>query len=167
MSDAIAAMWDGEHFAPLGRYRKVCDQDFVVGQVYTLETVLERSGNTHRHFFARVHDLWLTLPEGVAERFPSSEHLRKFALIKAGYADQRSVVCANEHEAWKVASFVAPIDSYAVVEVTQNIVTIYSAQSQSLKAMDAKRFQQSKTAVLDIISDMLGVTRTEAERATA
>lgn len=167
MSDAIAAMWDGEHFAPLGRFRKLCDQDFVVGQVYTLEAILERSGNTHRHFFARVHDLWLTLPEGVAERFKSSEHLRKWALIKAGYADQRSIVCADEFEAQKVAAFVEPIDTYAIVAVTQNIVTIYTAQSQALKAMDAKRFQQSKTAVLDIISELLGVTRKEAERATA
>ena len=167
MSDAVAAMWDGEHFAPLGRYRKKCDQDFVVGQVYSLEVILERSDNSHRHYFAAIHDAWLNMPEAFAERFPTSEHLRKYALIKAGYAEERSIVCSTPAEATRVAVFVQPIDSYSVVTVNDYVVRVFTAQSQSYRTMDAKTFQQSKTAVLEIISDMIGVKREQLAKASS
>lgn len=163
----ILATWDGDNFVPHGRYKKQCDEENVVGEVYTLDVVLGRSGNSHRHFFAQVHDLWLTLPEGVADRFPSSEHLRKWALIKAGYADERSIVCSTPAEASRVAAFVRPIDTYAVVTVSDYVVRVFTAKSQSYRAMGAKDFQSSKTAVLDVVADLLGVTRREVEKASA
>lgn len=167
MNNTLVAQWNGETFEPLGRYRKQCDRDYVVGQVYTLEAVLERSTNSHRHYFAQVNDLWQTLPEGLADRFPSAEHLRAYALIKSGFCDERSIVCSSPAEATRVAAFVQPMDSLAIVTVSDYVVRVFTAQSQSYRAMDAKRFQESKTAVLNVIAELLGVTRKEAERATA
>ena len=43
------------------------------------------------------------------------------------------------------------------VIVRDATVRIYTAQSQSIKAMGARTFQDSKTKVLDILSDLIGV----------
>lgn len=149
--------WAGDGFTPLPRFAKACDKEFVVGQRYHMEAIEERSAVSHRHYFAAIHDAWLNLPEGEAERFPSSEHLRKWALIKAGFADERSVVCASNAEANRIAAFIRPFDGYGVVVVREATVKVYSAQSQSLKAMGKVEFQRSKQAVLDIVAALIGV----------
>lgn len=164
---SIVCQWNGDCFEPLGRYRKQCDQDYVVGQVYTLEAILERSTNSHRHYFAQVNDLWQTLPEGLCDRFPSADHLRHYALIKSGFCDERSIVCSSPAEAARVAAFVQPMDTLSIVTVSDYVVRVYTAQSQSYRAMDAKRFQESKTAVLGVISELLGVTKQQLEKATS
>lgn len=163
----ILAQWDGDHFAPLGRYRKQCDRDYVVGQAYTIDVILDRSDASHRHFFASIHDLWMNLPEGLSDRFHTSEHLRKYALIKAGFHDERSIVCSSPAEASRIAAFIQPMDEYAVVTVSEYVVRVFTAKSQSKRAMGAKEFQDSKQKVLDLISEMIGVTRQQLERATA
>lgn len=164
---SIVAQWNGEAFEPIGRYKKSADTDFVVGLVYTLEVILGRSDSSHRHYFAAIHDAWLNLPEVFSDQFPTSEHLRKYALIRAGFADERSIVCASEEEATRVAAFVQPMDTYAVVMVMGQLVRVFTAQSQSYKTMDKETFQKSKERVLEIVSDMIGVTRRELEKASA
>jgi hypothetical protein len=77
---------------------------------------------------------------GCLEEFPTAEVLRKKMLIRAGYADERSIVCASKAEAQRVAAFVKPMDEYAVVTVREAVVRVYTAQSQSIKAMGAKPF---------------------------
>lgn len=161
------AQWDGEGFVPIGRYKKQADAEYVVGQVYTIDVVLERSNNTHRHFFASVNEVWLNLPEGLAERFPTSEHLRKYALIRGGYADERSIICATPEDAVRVAAFVQPMDSYAVVTVSDYVVRVFTAQSQSYRTMGAKTFQDSKAKVLEFLTELIGVTPEQLRRATA
>lgn len=164
---SYVTQWDGVGFVPIGRYRRQCDAEMVIGQVYTLDVILGRSDSSHRHYFAAVHASWENLPEEMADRFPTDEHLRKWALIKAGYADERSIVCASEAEATRVAAFVQPMDSFAVVVVLGQLVRVYTAKSQSYKTMDKDTFQASKTAVLEIISDLVGVTRQQLEKASA
>lgn len=163
----ILASWDGEHFVPYGRYAKQCDRDYVVGQMYTLDVVLERSDNSHRHYFAAVHEVWLNLPEPLASRFQTSEHLRKHALIQAGYYNERAIVCSTPEEATRFAAFVQPMDEYAIVVVNGYVVTQYTAKSQSYRDMDKATFQHSKEKVLEIISDMIGVTLQQLEKATS
>jgi hypothetical protein len=130
---------------------------YEVGETYVLVPHEERSGVSHRHYFASVNDAWQNLPEDLAENFPTSEHLRKWALCKAGYADERSIVCTSKAEAQRVAAFVRPMDTYSVVLVSNATIKVYTAQSQSTKAMGAKVFQDSKTKVLAILSDLIGV----------
>lgn len=163
----ILTQWDGDGFVPLGRHKKQCNADMVVGQVYPLDIVLERSDASHRHFFASVNEAWLNLPEQLAERFKTSEHLRKHCLIKAGLYEETSIVCSSPGEATRVAAFVQPMDDYAIVVVNGYVVSRYTAKSQSKQAMGGVVFQQSKTAVLQILSDMIGVTPGELEKASA
>lgn len=155
----LPCQWDGEHFIPAGaQWARVADRHFVVGQIYPLEVREDRSGVSHRHYFAAIHEAWQNLPEDVAERFPTSEHLRKYALIKAGFRDERSVVCGSKAEAQRVAAFIKPIDDYAVVVSQDAVVVIFTAKSQSVKAMGKADFQRSKDAVLDILAGLIGTT---------
>ena len=155
MSATLPYRWSGEAFEPLPGFRKRADAAFVVGQVYHMETIEERSARTHRHFFALINEAWQSLPEDFAERFPTPDHLRKFALIKAGFADSRQIVAASRSEALRLAAFIRPIDEYAVVGVSDAVVTVWTAQSQSLRAMGKERFKASKDGVLAAIEDLL------------
>lgn len=160
MSNAppLPCLWDGEAFVPLARFAKVADRHYVVGETYPLVVEEGRSGVSHRHYFASLTEAWKNLPETQAERFPTSEHLRKFALIHCGYADERSIACHSSAEAERVAAFVKPMDDFAVVVTNTTVVKVFTAKSQSTKAMGAKDFQRSKQAVLDYVAGMIGVT---------
>lgn len=156
MSAPLIYTWQGDCFTPLKRFQRACDEQFTIGEVYTLEEVKSRSQVSHNHYFASLHDGWLNLPEHLTERFPTQEHLRKWCLVKAGYHDQRSIVASSKAEAQRIAAFIKPLDEFAVVIVSECTVTIYTAKSQSKKAMGAADFQKSKSAVLDLIANMIG-----------
>jgi hypothetical protein len=151
--------WTGDSFVPAGQHwARQADKHFVVGQVYPLEVREDRSQRSHAHYFASIHEAWSNLPESVAERFPTSEHLRKYALIKAGYHDERSIVCASKAEAQRVAAFVKPMDDFAVVVAREAVVLVWTAKSQSVRAMPKGEFQQSKDAVLEIVAGLIGTS---------
>jgi len=153
----ILVTWDGTSFAPLSRFMREVDAHFVIGERYRVSIQEERSQASHSHYFAAVQEAWMNLPEDQAERFPTAEHLRKYALIRAGYRDERSIVCTSKAEAQRVAAFVKPLDSFAVVTVSEAVVRVFTAQSQSTAAMGKKAFQESKSKVLDVLAEMIGV----------
>lgn len=163
MSDAplIAFEWDGESMVPLTRFRKTCDHHFVVGQRYNLEERLERSSASHRFYFAAIREAWQSLPERLSEQFPTPERLRKYALIKAGYADSQTFVAASAAQAQRLAAFLRPVDEFSIVTVDGASVTRWTAKSQSQRAMPKGEFQRSKDAVLEVIAGMLDVTAGE------
>lgn len=143
---------------PLRAYRKAVAHDYGDDEAVVLAPYEARSKRAHDHFFAVVDEAHQTLPDDLAERFPSPDHLRKWALIKTGHYDSRSVVCGSKADAARVAAFVRPLDEYAVVVASEAVVTVYTAKSQSLKAMGRKLFQESKADVLDLLAELLGVT---------
>lgn len=159
----IIFSWNGEAMEPQARFVKFCNQQFVVGETYPLIVQEPRSQATHNHFFASIHEAWSNLPENIAERFPTADHLRKYALIKAGYRDERSIVVRSAAEAQRLAAFIKPMDDFAVVTANLAVVTVYTAKSQSMRAMGGKEFQASKQAVLDVIAELIGVTAGELQ----
>lgn len=150
--------WTGEAFEPLPRFRPQADRELVVGQVYMLDERQERSPATHNHEFAWLAEAWQNLPEHLGERFATAEHLRKFALIKAGYHDSQTFVASSKAEALRLAAFLRPIDEFSVVTVSGATVTRFIAKSQSRRAMDKATFQDSKQKVLEIVAEMIGVS---------
>lgn len=159
--------WDGDAMVPRAAFKKRCDEEFVVGEIYRLEAREERSINSHRHYFAAIREAWINLPEHMAERYASPEHLRKTALIKAGYRNERAIACTSPAEAVKVAAFLTPIDEYAVVVVRGNVVYHLTAKSQSMKAMGKKEFGESKEAVLNAVAALIDVTPEELRKSAA
>lgn len=153
----VTFTWTGETMEPLQRFRRLCDRQFVVGESYPLVVQEDRSSHSHRHYFASIHDAWLNLPEDQAERFQTSEHLRKYALIRAGFFDEKSIVCASKSEAQRIGAFIKPMDTFAIVVAREATIRVFTAKSQSVKAMGKKEFQDSKQKVLDIVSGMIGV----------
>lgn len=151
--------WDGEVMRPIARHRRLASQQYILGQRYIMTAIERRSWASHNHYFAALHDAWLNLPEDQAERFPTPEHLRKYALIKCGYADERSIVCSSSAEALRVAAFVRPMNDYALVTIAGRVVRLFTAKSQSMRAMGRKEFQASKKAVLDYVASLIGSDR--------
>lgn len=148
---------DGAFKAPGDYWASKADAEFVAGQTYRLVEHQERSSATHNHYFASIADAWASIPDELLAEYPSAEHLRKKMLIKCGYADERSIVCASKAEAQRVAAFVRPMDGFAVVIVRDAVVRVYTAQSQSYRAMGKAVFAASKEAVLNAIANLLGV----------
>lgn len=156
MNNPLAYRWTGDNFQILPRFTKEADRRFTIGEVYNLEHIEDRSAKTHRHFFVSVGQAWLNLPDGIAEHFPTADHLRRYALIKAGFYDRRSIVANSKAEARRLAAFVRPMDEFAIVTVSDCSVDVYTAKSQSMKAMGKVDFAKSKEAVLAILADMIG-----------
>lgn len=158
----IECAWDGEVFRPTGPYWvRRADKEYAKGEVLWLVNEEERSHKSHAHYFAAISNAWSNLPPLVAERFNSPDALRKYALIKGGYCTSDSITCPSHADALRVAAFVRPADEFALVTVSKNIVTRYVAKTQSYRGMDKKTFAESKDRVLDIIAELIGVTRGE------
>lgn len=154
----LPCTWDGEAFVPLPRFAKLADRHYVVGEVLPMVPCQDRSEASHRHFFAAVHDAWANLPEPWSSLFLTSEHLRRYALVKSGYANRMDIACASKAEAVRVVAGLRKLDEYAVVEVSDSVVTIWTAHSQSYRAMGKKTFQESKDAVLSFCASLIGTT---------
>lgn len=157
MTAPIRFTWDGESMVPLPRFAKACDAEFTIGETYQMVVQEERSWASHRHYFAAVHEAWLNLPEDLAEQFPTEEHLRKRALIKAGFSEHRQFVASSKAEAVRLAAFIRPSDEYALVTVDGAVVNVWTARSQSVHAMGKQVFQESKNKVLDVLAEMIGI----------
>ena len=61
-----------------------------------------------------------------------------------------------------IAAIARQADDFAVVTVTDRVVTIRQAKSQSKAAMGKETFAASKRAVLDYAASLIGSTREEA-----
>ena len=56
---------------------------------------------------------------------------------------------------------------YAIGQVRGPVVTIWTPESQSVRAMGGKRFQESKTAIMEWIAGKLGVSPEQLRRNAA
>ena len=146
--------WDGAAMVPL--YPGAAARQYETGAIYPLAVHEERSANSHRHFFACVNEAHSNLPEHLGAQFPTADHLRKWCLIKAGFRDTSTIPLPTKADALRVAAFIRPIDDFRVVVVHEATVMVYTAESQSLRAMGKARFQRSKDAVLDELASMIG-----------
>ena len=165
MSRPLSFQWDGEAFKPVTGHRKLADAQFVIGERYTLETVEERSSAQHRFYFASVNDAWCNLPETMADKFPTADHLRKYALIHCGYRDERTIACASRAEALRVSAFVRPMDEFAIVTTSGPLVTVWTAKSQRVRAMGKEAFKKSCDDVLHFVSQLIGARPEDLGRA--
>lgn len=166
MNGPLVFRWTGDGMEPLRAFAKEADQRYVIGQTYALDEIQERSSASHAHYFAEINSAWHSLPEALTEQFSTAEKLRKWALIKAGYRDERTVICGSKAEAERVAAFIRPMDEYAVVSVSGTAVVVLTPKSQSMRAMGKEAFQASKDAVLEILAGLIGVEPAALEHAS-
>lgn len=163
---AIHVEWDGEAFRPAGKFwSRLANEHFVVGERYRMVEEAERSTNSHNHEFAFLAEAWNSLPDELLAQYPNPEVLRKHGLIAKGYCTMKQHVCQSKAEAERLAAILRPYDTYAIVIARQNVVTVYTAVSQSKRAMGAAQFQQSKQALMEFVGDLLGVDPESVGRA--
>ena len=136
------------------RYGNVVKRQFADGEEYVLAPVEERSMASHRQFFAAINDAFHNLPEKVAARFPSAQHLRRWALIECGHFDEKEFDCDSEKNAKRLATFIRTEDEYARISLHGLKVIVRRAKSQALPAMKKADFEVSKRDVLDLLEAM-------------
>ena len=163
----LMVTYDGEALLPpTPRWAAMWAHHLVVGEQYLMVEQRDRSANSHRHYFANLYDLWQNLPEIYADVpwAQTSEHLRKYALIKTGHGLGTAFACSSKAEALRLAAFLRPVNEFAVVSVKEASVYLTVAASQSMKAMGGPEFQKSKTDVLEFIEDLIGARATDAPK---
>lgn len=165
MMAALTYAGEGEFHAAGRGLAVLCDKQLVIGETLRWQIVSERSAASHAHYFACVASAWASLPESLAADFPSPEHLRKHALIKAGYCSMNRLAFRTNADAVAACAVLSSMDSYSICDVAGNVVTVYRATSQSMRAMGKKAFQESKDKVLDVISQLIGADATQAGQA--
>jgi len=154
--------WDGAAMKPI--VPAAAADLYETGKSYWLEPWEPASSASRSHYFASIKEAWDNLPEHMTDRFPSPEHLRKYALIRANYCDERTIVAGSKAEAQRIAAFMRPMDEFAVVTVHEATIVVRTAKSQSARAMGKADFQASKSAVLDLLAPMIGVARPALEQ---
>lgn len=156
MTAPVLYEWSGEAMVPLARFKAACDASFVIGERYQLVEYNDRSVSSHNHEFAFVAEAWKNLPEHLASQFPTPEHLRKRALIDAGYYHEQALDAGSNAAAVRVARFIGSMEEFSVAVVQGPIVVVRKPKSQSRRAMGKEEFQASKQAVLEILAGMVG-----------
>jgi hypothetical protein len=150
--------WDAEAGVMVPRWPKLAASRFSGGEDYALVAHEHRSDKTHRHEFAWLREAWANLPEALADQFPTPEHLRKRGLISTGFCNVTDYPCGSRAEALRwAANLRREADDYAVVVVSESVVRVMKAKSQSRRAVDAREFQASKTALLEWCAGLIGV----------
>lgn len=156
----VLCRWNGHAFEPEGDYHlRRAAEDYEHDQVVRLAPVEERSSASHRHQFAWLKTAWESLPERYAGEpwAQSPEHLRKYALIRTGFATTVETVCDSNATAMRVATMARSLDEYAVAEVDGRVIRVHRARSQSNRAMNKQDFEASKAAILNFIAGLIEV----------
>ena len=157
--------WSGESMSPRSRRDKAeADKQFVIGEVYRIAEEHDLSSASHKQQFAWLHDAWLNLPEDLADEYPTREHLRKAALIEAGFYTETIADAGSNAAALRMASLVKARDQFCVVIVRGPIIVVRDPMTQSVRGMGATMFNKSKTAIMEIIANMIGVSPAELEK---
>lgn len=160
MSEApVLLQYQGEgEFRPARRFwAERCDKQFVIGEEYRMAPVEERSDVSHRHEFAWLREAWKQIPESVADLYPTPEHLRKRALIQAGWYNEEAIDAGTNAAALRVAATFRKREEFSLVIVRGPAVLIRTAKSQSRRAMQKDEFQRSKTAMMEVVAEMIEV----------
>lgn len=157
----LPLVYEGEgRFHVIPAFAAAAERRYGAGEIVTMLEHEERSSASHRHMFAIIREAWLNLPGHLVLFYPTPEALRKRCLIRAGYYNERSLVCASKAEARRVAAFLRPMDDMAVISISGKVVLELTAKSQSERAMGRAVFQQSKEAVLEALGELIGVDPT-------
>lgn len=161
MSDTLPPLmltWTGDVFEPAsGYWRRTANEHLVVGQRYRMVEEADRSSASHNHEFAWLTEAWNSLPDELLVQYPNREVLRKHGLIAKGHCTVVQHVCPTKAEAERLAAILKPRDVYAVVIQRGNVVSEYTAVSQSRRAMGPAQFQQSKSDLMEFVGNILGV----------
>lgn len=160
----ILAVWDGNVFIPLPRFKNLCDRQFEINAEVPLIRSEERNMSAHRWYFASINEAWKNLAEEYANGYPSPEHLRAAALVEAGYCTETNYVMDSPKDARQLGIALRRLSPLAIIRISGNVVKHFEAESQSVSAMKRERFDRSIRDVIEIVSSMARTTPAELKK---
>lgn len=160
LADGIAV--PARALVPEGRFKALCERQFVLDETYAWGPVDNVDNGSRGAFFASVRETWNSLAED-DERFPSHEHLRKRALVAAGWCLHSQTVMDTPKDARQLAIQSRKLDEYAVIQVKANVVDVYIAKSIAHGQITAEEWRVVKPRALDWVAAQINVKRTELE----
>lgn len=154
---------------PLLRYDNVAGRQFSDGEEYPLVVLEARTRASHNHYFATVGEAFQNVPEALAARWPTVDHMRKWVLIETGWFDEKEFDCPDEHFAKRLALFIRTEDSFARISIHRLEngtfkVIVRRAKSQSAASMPKQEFEDSKRDVLDYLASMIDVKASDLKK---
>lgn len=129
-----------------------------------LDDPRDHSDAARRRFFAIIREVWQTLPDHLAQQHVSAEHLRKAALIHAGWCDSKTIAAGSKTAALEVAALSKHLDRYAIANVSGSVVTVFTARSISKRACPKAQFMPLSEKVYTWLSQLVG---SDVEKAAA
>jgi hypothetical protein len=126
-----------------------------------LDDPADHSDPARRRYFAILREAWMTLPDNWLALCPTSEHLRKYCLIKVGHCDTSIVNCGSSKAAVEVAAMAKRLDTYSVTTIRGAIVTVYIARSQRKRVQPKKQFMECSEKVYGVLAEILGTDPAE------
>jgi hypothetical protein len=164
---AISCVYDEGVFKPLPESAAMVRRHYEQGErVKLAPPPAERSDIEHGFYFAVVEAAWMNLGPELAERYKTAKALRKQMLLKAGFFDEKIILCEDREQAERTAVIAETLNPDAIVKIVGDTVVQWSAESQSYEAMGRGRFRRSKRAVLEELAEMLGVTVDQLTKTT-
>ena len=121
-----------------------------------LDDPRDHSDPMRRRFFSIVRLVWTNLPDALRIQYPSSEVLRKTALCRIGWAECKVLTCETHKAAQEVALLSKYLDRYAIVDVSETVVTVFTARSLSKRHCPKKTFKEISDKAEEWLSALIG-----------
>lgn len=149
---------------PHARFMRLCERQFELEDDYPLGPAENAPSRGRAAIFATVHDVWDNLPD-TQKAFPSEEHLRKTALVKAGWADHSQTILDTPGDAKKFGVMVRKVDAYAIITISGNVVDVWTARSIATGRITSEEFKPVKLRALKWLDSLVGLTPEQLEEA--
>lgn len=155
----VLLRWTGSAYEPATAFwQRVISEQTPIGAVEWQEFSPddEVSDAERAAFFAQVGEAWKNLPDDLAARYPSPDHIRKRALVTTGHCDITDHVCESEHEIGMIQRFAAR-NEYAVLVRKDMVIRELVPKSMKKGGMTKKEFREAAEDVRRVLSELLGV----------
>jgi hypothetical protein len=147
---------------PEARFLPLCRRQFKVGEGYALGPVENVASRSRGGLFAALREAWGSLPEEDS-RFPTPEHLRAWALVRAGHAAHAQYVLDTPKDARQMARGLRRASPLAIIKISGSTVDCWTALSIASTEVKAEQFAEIKKRVLKILAELIGTTQRELE----
>lgn len=147
---------------PHKRFNALCKRQFEPNEDYALGPVEGVPSKSRAAFFASISDAWDSLAED-DQRWPSKEHLRHAALVRAGWATHSQTVMETKKDARQFAIGMRKASEYAVITVKDCVVDVWVSKSIATGQIHGDEWKRVMAAALDWVATLARTTRKELE----
>ena len=120
---------EDDTFVPDPRFLEIARRQWAYGEVVIMAPVEARNMKSHSHYFARLHELWLNLPEDIAKLYPTEENLRAKALVETGFYTEKIYDCKTPSHAKYLAKALRAHSEFSIIKYRGPLVRVFDPKS--------------------------------------